>query len=162
MLDFRGMQRSQWSAVMQVLPSEFGDGAHIFFSGRSFHAYWIRLLTHREWIKFMGASLLCNRLRVTVVDTRWVGHRLLGGYGALRWSRNTSQHAHYPTLVVSEVLDLSYADKLAMLSSLALTHSSRAGALRRKSPSPAHQPGTASSGRVGVCKGSSSNNKSQR
>ncbi|MHB1292207.1 MAG: primase 1D-like protein [Sulfuricella sp.] len=33
------------------------------------------------------------------VDPRWVGHRLISGYAALRWTKNTEQYLNTPTLI---------------------------------------------------------------
>ena len=70
----------------------------IFFSsGRSFHGYGTKLLGQGEWIRFMGRLLLLNVPEApSVVDSRWVGHRLLGGFSALRWSANSSHYKGLP------------------------------------------------------------------
>lgn len=48
----------------------------------------------------MGHLLLINpRNGAEVVDTRWVGHRLIGGFGSLRWSNNSGQYLGLPTRV---------------------------------------------------------------
>ena len=53
-----------------------------------------------EWIKFMGSLLLLNIPgKIKIVDSRWVGHRLLGGYASLRWSNNTRQYKRFPVLI---------------------------------------------------------------
>jgi len=58
-------------------------------SGRSFHLYMGALFSHAEWVTFMGRVLLLNlRDQPPTVDPRWIGHRLMAGYGALRWSAN--------------------------------------------------------------------------
>jgi hypothetical protein len=111
MLDFSGMRKGQLIAIMEVLPANYGDGMQVYFSGRSFHAYFPRLLTPRQWVKFMGSALLCNTSSFDVIDQRWIGHRLIGGYAALRWSKNTSQHARYPTRIDVKTLDLPFREK---------------------------------------------------
>lgn len=69
----------------------------VYSSGRSYHGYGDRLFTEKEWIKFMGSILLLNIPgKVKIIDTRWVGHRLLGGYSSLRWSNNTRNYKRYP------------------------------------------------------------------
>jgi hypothetical protein len=46
----------------------------------------------------MGRLLLLNLPeKPCLVDTRWVGHRLIGGYAALRWS--AKMHPRKPALV---------------------------------------------------------------
>lgn len=72
----------------------------LFSSGRSFHLYGKGLLTHEEWLIFMGRLLLlANNKGESIVDYRWVGHRLIAGYGALRWTKNTRNYLEYPKLV---------------------------------------------------------------
>lgn len=80
----------------------------IYASGHSYHAYGDRLLSSDEWVKFMGSLLLLNVPgKNKIIDTRWVGHRLIGGYSSLRWSNNTSQYKRYPTRIgsVAELAD---------------------------------------------------------
>lgn len=73
-----------------------------FDSGRSFHGYGSRLVSHEQWIKYMGQLLLSNQkdLKPTV-DPRWIGHRLIAGYSALRWTCNTDNYIHLPTRIIS-------------------------------------------------------------
>jgi hypothetical protein len=100
MLDFIGMAHGQLKSVMEVLPQYPVRQAQIYNSGRSFHAYFPLLITAREWVRFMASALLCNTpSRPRVVDQRWIGHRLLGGYGALRWSCNTRHYRKLPERV---------------------------------------------------------------
>ena len=69
----------------------------IYESGRSFHAYGDRLLTQEQWLQFMGSLLLLNKPSgYKLIDERWVGHRIMGGYSALRWSKNTSHYKRFP------------------------------------------------------------------
>lgn len=69
-----------------------------FRSGRSFHGYGQRFIPQEKWVELMGTLLLCNRIGSRpVVDPRWVGHRLIGGYAALRWTMNTGQYLMVPT-----------------------------------------------------------------
>ena len=71
---------------------------HIYDSGRSYHAYGNRLLTTEQWYQFMGSLLLLNKPSGgRLIDERWIGHRIMGGYAALRWSKNTSHYKKYPT-----------------------------------------------------------------
>lgn len=82
----------------------------LYDSGRSFHAYGNRLISNSDWIKFMGHLLLINEPgKSKLIDTRWVGHRILAGYSALRWSFNTTQYKRYPTFIglLSEFTDIS-------------------------------------------------------
>lgn len=69
-----------------------------FRSGRSFHAYSTTLLTPKEWLDFMGRLLLVNPAgSQSIVDSRWVGHRLIGGFGSLRWSNNSGLYLGAPS-----------------------------------------------------------------
>jgi len=69
-----------------------------FSSGHSFHAYSRKLLTHKEWLSFMGSLLLVNPVKAenSIIDTRWVGHRIMSGYGSLRWSNNSGKYLQLP------------------------------------------------------------------
>lgn len=76
---------------------DLGDLA-IFESGRSCHVYGSRVLSQDEWYELLGRSLLANLPNEKdVVDQRWVGHRLMAGYGTLRWTCNTDQYLQEPT-----------------------------------------------------------------
>lgn len=70
----------------------------IFNSGRSLHGYSIKLLTPKEWVNFMGRLLLVDLANSDkkLIDSRWVGHRLIGGYGSLRWSNNSGNYLLEP------------------------------------------------------------------
>lgn len=115
MLDFRGMTKGQLTAIMEVFPLEYSKGLHVYFSGRSYHAYFVHLLTSREWVKFMGSALLCNTPHdPSVVDQRWVGHRLIGGYSALRWSCNTSHYKSLPQRIDSDELNRTFSEKRSL------------------------------------------------
>ncbi|WP_434735547.1 primase 1D-like protein [Candidatus Accumulibacter propinquus] len=86
--------------MCRYLPKSVMLNMAVYSSGRSFHAYSTTLLTPKEWYVFMGRLLLINQRDVgDVIDTRWVGHRLIGGYGSLRWSNNSGQYLGLPTKV---------------------------------------------------------------
>lgn len=86
--------------LRKYLPKKILGEIFIFSSGRSFHAYSLHLLEPKEWIEFMGRLLLINPPEnVQIVDSRWVGHRLIGGYSSLRWSCNTDSYRKYPEVV---------------------------------------------------------------
>lgn len=103
-------------AHLEKLRSFLGDNPFQkiawFSSGRSFHGYGEDLLIERDWIKFMGLLLLANRPRLEpTVDPRWIGHRLLAGYAALRWTRNTSHYLVPPSAIIqSSSATGSFAD----------------------------------------------------
>lgn len=83
-----------------VDPVQFGELVW-FNSGRSFHGYGTKLLSHDEWIRLMGALLLSNQKDLKpIVDPRWIGHRLLAGYAALRWTKNTDYYLCLPSRLI--------------------------------------------------------------
>lgn len=74
----------------------------LFDSGRSIHGYSLGLMGPAEWHHFLGRLLLMNLPGdKPLVDERWIGHRLIGGYSALRWSANSSHHSVAPRLLES-------------------------------------------------------------
>lgn len=96
MVDMSTSAKAHLEKLRAYLDYEFFQRISWFTSGRSFHGYGEDILSEGDWIKFMGLLLLANKPRVEpTVDPRWIGHRLLAGYSALRWTRNT---AHYLTL----------------------------------------------------------------
>lgn len=99
MIDFGSKGSSPTaSETIKELCRHWNIGFNIYESGRSFHAYGNRLLTHEEWLQFMGSLLLLNKPSgYKLIDERWVGHRIMGGYSALRWSKNTSHYKKFPT-----------------------------------------------------------------
>jgi len=69
----------------------------LFETGRSFHGYFPDLIPERTWPKYLGQLLLLNEHdRLFVIDTRWVGHGLVRGFTALRWSNNTDRYRAMP------------------------------------------------------------------
>lgn len=77
-----------------------GITLQLFDSGRSFHGYGNELIPRSKWIKLMGLLLLSNiPNKPPFVDARWVGHRLLAGYSALRWSHHSSSYLRMPTRI---------------------------------------------------------------
>lgn len=91
------------SAVTTCL-KEFGcKKAVVYDSGRSLHIYGLGLIQKNYWIKFNGQLLLLNMPnQMAIVDTRWIGHRLIGGYGALRLTHN-SEHYHQAPKFMTEI-----------------------------------------------------------
>jgi hypothetical protein len=94
LVDFVHPDRATVEQATELLISEYAaPRAALFSSGRSFHLYLGVLQTHSTWVRFMGRILLLNvRGDQDVIDARWVGHRLMGGYAALRWSTNSGRH----------------------------------------------------------------------
>lgn len=101
LLDLQGDTSLEGHASLQQLIRErLPDRVALFSSGRSYHLYGLSLLTQEEWVQFMGRSLLLNMPgREEVVDSRWIGHRLLAGYGALRWTKNSARYIAEPRLL---------------------------------------------------------------
>ena len=88
------------SKILNVLPNELANKMIWFESGRSLHGYGTYLITPQSWMHFMGRLLLANQPQQhPVVDPRWIGHRLIAGYSALRWTKNTDDYIQIPQLV---------------------------------------------------------------
>jgi len=86
--------------MSRYLPKTIMLNMAVYASGRSLHAYSTTLLGRKEWFDFMGRLLLINlRNQPDIVDSRWVGHRLIGGCGSLRWSNNSGQHLGLPVRI---------------------------------------------------------------
>jgi hypothetical protein len=85
--------------VAAFLESGFSlEELEFYESGHSFHAYGLNPVPYYEWTRFMGTMLLLNLPNWTrAVDDRWVGHRLLKGYGALRWTCNNPKYKQVPS-----------------------------------------------------------------
>lgn len=100
MVDMSTSARAHLEKLKPFLDSETYYGFIWFDSGRSFHGYGSRLINHDEWVSHMGQLLLSNQkdLKPTV-DPRWIGHRLIAGYSALRWSKNTSHYLKMPHIL---------------------------------------------------------------
>ncbi|MEK6749132.1 MAG: hypothetical protein AABY83_07990 [Pseudomonadota bacterium] len=104
MIDFATTQLSPLmiERMSCFLPKEVMRNIAFFDSGRSYHAYSLVPLLHKEWIDFMGRLLLTNpRDGKHLIDTRWVGHRLIGGFCSLRWSNNTGNYIRCPSRVAA-------------------------------------------------------------
>ncbi|WP_101506791.1 hypothetical protein [Erwinia sp. B116] len=101
LIDFGKVERGIIDPMpLRELSYNWGMGFYIYNSGRSFHAYGSRLINGSEWIKFMGSLLLLNKPSgFKLIDERWVGHRIMAGYSALRWSNNSSFYKKTPTYV---------------------------------------------------------------
>lgn len=86
--------------MSRYLPKAIMLNMAVYASGRSFHAYSTTLLGPKEWLEFMGRLLLVNPSdQADIVDSRWIGHRLIGGYGSLRWSNNSGQYSGLPSRI---------------------------------------------------------------
>ena len=88
--------------LSRILAAEMGlDGHFVFFeTGRSFHGYFPDLISERVWPEYLGRLLVLNEHdHPPLIDTRWVGHALVRGFAALRWSHNTNRYQAMPRLV---------------------------------------------------------------
>lgn len=98
LVDMSTGSRAHLSKLKAFLDVETFSGFVWFSSGRSFHGYGSKFVTHDAWIRYMGQMLLSNQkdLKATV-DPRWIGHRLIAGYSALRWTKNTEHYLRLPS-----------------------------------------------------------------
>ena len=102
MVDMSTGSAAQLDKLKPVLKEEFSKFVW-YRSGRSYHGYGTVLIDNDSWIVLMGKLLLANRIGVPpTVDPRWVGHRLIAGYAALRWTKNTAYYTDVPRKLVSE------------------------------------------------------------
>ncbi|MCW5665445.1 MAG: hypothetical protein KIT35_16555 [Piscinibacter sp.] len=100
MVDMATSAKAHLEKLSTFLRDNFSQQISWFSSGRSFHGYGSDLLAEQDWVKFMGLLLLANKPRLEpTVDPRWIGHRLLAGYAALRWTKNTSHYLVPPAAV---------------------------------------------------------------
>ena len=85
MVDFRCEPSYSYLKHITEWMSEIDDaGGMVLQTINSYHYYGFSLLTDRQWEKFVGHSLLL----VPDVDVRYLGHRLIEGWGCLRISRD--------------------------------------------------------------------------
>lgn len=102
MIDFIGQpDHSILCELSRMLVTEMGLNGHFVFfeTGRSFHGYFPDLMPERTLPEYLGQLLLLNEhARPPIIDTRWVGHALVRGFTALRWSHNTNRYKAMPRL----------------------------------------------------------------
>jgi hypothetical protein len=100
MIDFVGRPpHSVLFELDRMLAAEMGLTGHLvlFETGRSFHGYFPDLIPEHAWPKYLGQLLLRNEHDGSpTIDTRWVGHALVRGFTALRWSHNTNRYRAMP------------------------------------------------------------------
>jgi hypothetical protein len=100
MIDMSTSARAHLQKLRPFLSAALPGEISWFLSGRSFHGYGDQLICSSDWVKLMGALLLSNQKEMKpTVDPRWIGHRLLAGYSALRWTRRTSFYITEPILL---------------------------------------------------------------
>jgi hypothetical protein len=101
MIDFIG--RPPDSVLRELdrkLTGEMGLNGHlvVFETGRSFHGYFPDLIPGHVWENYLGQLLLINEPALPpVIDARWIGHALVRGFTALRWSHNTNRYRAMPS-----------------------------------------------------------------
>lgn len=99
MVDFAAVNLSV-DEVVSWASNYLGITLRLFDSGRSLHGYGLEPISTEKWYRFMGLLLLANKPgQPQLVDSRWIGHRLLAGYSALRWSANSKHYLKMPTLL---------------------------------------------------------------
>lgn len=103
MVDFLSKKRSSKSVDVAYDIAKFWNMRFdIYDSGRSIHAYGTKLLSTPQWINFMGFLLLLNdKSGEKVVDTRWIGHRLMSGFASLRVTNHSGKHKSAPKYIGS-------------------------------------------------------------
>jgi hypothetical protein len=99
MIDFAvgAIGRDELLLMDRILGKTLTKDFVYYETGRSFHAYGLALISPSGWRTFMAKLLLLNLPdRPQLIDARWVGHRLLSGYSALRWTANNPQYLQTP------------------------------------------------------------------
>lgn len=102
MVDFatKHMDGKKLDRIRAFLPHRVFAKSAFFHSGRSFHAYSSHLLSPKDWLNFLGRLLLINPPDGNlIVDSRWVGHRLISGFCSLRFSNNSDHYLGMPRKV---------------------------------------------------------------
>lgn len=100
MVDMSTGSVAQLEKLRPFLSSTLFEKFKWYKSGRSFHGYANALVTAKEWASLMGTLLLANQKGLhPTVDPRWIGHRLIAGYSALRWTKNTSHYIELPRAI---------------------------------------------------------------
>lgn len=108
MVDMSTSAKAHLDKLRTYLGDHFFQQIAWFNSGRSFHGYGEKLLSEQAWVQFMGLLLLANQPRIEpTVDPRWIGHRLLAGYAALRWTKNTAFYLTPPSKIESRITKAS-------------------------------------------------------
>lgn len=102
MVDMSTGSKAHLEKLRTFLGDNFFQGISWYTSGRSFHGYGSELLNDASWPSFMGLLLLANMPGMQpTVDPRWIGHRLVAGFSALRWTRNTPNYLGVPTNIAT-------------------------------------------------------------
>lgn len=102
MVDFstQYMNTKERRLVYELVEKFIGTRIRLYRSGRSFHGYATVLLSEKKWKEFMGRLLLLNLpSENAIVDSRWIGHRIIAGYASLRWTANSEHYKQIPRIV---------------------------------------------------------------
>jgi hypothetical protein len=104
MIDMSTSAKAQLEKIRSYIDEGIFGNIYWFSSGRSFHGYGDSLITEADWVKLMGALLLTNQKDMKpTVDPRWIGHRLMAGYSALRWTRNSTYYITSPSELIGNL-----------------------------------------------------------
>lgn len=102
MIDMSTGSSAQLEKVRPIIGQDLFEDFDWYKSGRSYHGYGRYFLSRNDWVVQMGKLLLVNQVGLPhTVDPRWVGHRLIAGYAALRWTKNTPHYMDYPRKALS-------------------------------------------------------------
>jgi hypothetical protein len=106
MVDFMEVPtREELARIKDALKVFGAEDCALYSSGRSLHLYARPFLNYEEWIRMLGRLLLLNIPgRRDIIDSRWVGHRLMAGYGTLRWTKNNPHYRGLPTRIAETEL----------------------------------------------------------
>lgn len=98
MLDLLSRFNETMIPGLKALMNEFGVKEFwVYETGRSAHVYGLQPIDSDQLISFFGKALLLNLPgKEAVVDSRWVGHRIVARNGSLRWSCNSEQYHQLP------------------------------------------------------------------
>lgn len=83
MMDFKPPPDENNLEMLKEFLNRISYNGIIVDSGASYHFYGFDFLEHVQWIAFIGKCLL-----TPWSDSRWIGHSLIAGGGALRISAN--------------------------------------------------------------------------
>jgi hypothetical protein len=98
MLDWRGQSKFPMRQARKLAALINAPEFLVVASGRSYHVYFKKLLTTKEFRVFLTRAILAEDSE-TGVDYRWVAHRLLDGFATLRLSGHSWRHAHEPQVL---------------------------------------------------------------
>lgn len=103
MIDFKLEVSPENMAKIEYQIKKWGLKGLLLESGRSYHFYGTEFLDRADWVKFMGKILLfsevINGKPEGMADSRWIGHRLIDGFGNLRISKGGTLRNKMPEVV---------------------------------------------------------------